>query len=60
MTIDVRVDERTLGFEIVAGCDLGAERLGLHDRVEALGGRLSFGSEPGQGTRLVGSVPLSG
>ena len=37
-----------------------AERLGLHDRVEALGGRLSFGSEPGSRTRLVGSVPLSG
>jgi signal transduction histidine kinase len=58
--ITVRIDERTLGFEIVAGCDLGGERLGLHDRVEALGGQLSFGSEPGQGTRLVGSVPLSG
>ena len=60
VTIVVRVDERTLGFEIVADGDLGAERLGLLDRVEALGGGLSFGSEPGHRTGLVGSMPLSG
>jgi signal transduction histidine kinase len=60
VTIVVRVDERTLGFEIVADGDLGAERLGLLDRVEALGGRLSVGSEPGHRTRVVGSLPLSG
>jgi signal transduction histidine kinase len=60
VTIVVRADERTLGFEIEAGGDLVADGLGLLDRVEALGGRLSLGSEPGHGTRLVGSVPLSG
>jgi len=60
VTIVVRADERTLGFEIEAGGDPVADGLGLLDRVEALGGRLSLGSEPGHGTRLVGSVPLSG
>jgi signal transduction histidine kinase len=60
VTIAVRTDQRTLRFEIVADCDLAAERLPLHDRVEALGGRLSFGSESGHRARLVGSVPVSG
>lgn len=60
VTIAVRTDNRTLGFEIVADGDLGVERLSLHDRVEALGGRLSFDSESGHRTRLVGNVPISG
>jgi signal transduction histidine kinase len=60
VTVTVRNDERTLGFEVVADCDLEADRLSLRDRVEALGGRLTFSSEPEHLTRLVGSVPLSG
>jgi signal transduction histidine kinase len=60
VTVTVRSDERTLRFEVVADCDLEAEQLSLRDRVEALGGRLSVGSEPGHRTRLVGSVPLAG
>ncbi len=60
VTVTVRNDERTLGFEVLADCDLEAERLPLRDRVEALGGRLTFSSEPEHRTRLVGSVPLSG
>jgi signal transduction histidine kinase len=60
VTVSVRNDERMLGFEVVADCELEAERLSLRDRVEALGGRLTFRSEPEQRTRLVGSVPLSG
>ena len=60
VTVAVRNDERTLGFEVVADCDLEAEQLPLRDRVEALGGRLTFSSEPEHRTRLVGSVPLSG
>ena len=60
VTIAVHNDEGTLGFEVVADCDLGADRLLLHDRVEALGGRLSLSSESDHRTRLVGSVPLQG
>ena len=60
MTIAVRADERMLGFEIESAGDLDAEGLGLRDRVEALGGWLSVGSESGHRTRVVGSVPLSG
>jgi signal transduction histidine kinase len=60
VTVTVRSDERTLGFEVVAEFDLEAERLKLRDRVEALGGRLTFSSEPEHRTRLVASVPLSG
>jgi signal transduction histidine kinase len=60
VTVTVRNDEQTLAFEVVANCDLDAERLPLRDRVEALGGRLTFSSEPEHRTRLVGSVPLSG
>jgi len=59
-TIAVRTDPGALAFEIVAACDLDAERLRLSDRVEALGGLLSFSSESGHRTRLVGSVPLPG
>jgi signal transduction histidine kinase len=60
VTVTVRSDDRTLGFEVVADCDLDAERLPLRDRVEALGGRLSLSSEPDHRTRLVGSLPLPG
>jgi signal transduction histidine kinase len=60
VAVTVRNDELTLGFEVVADCDLGTEQLPLRDRVEALGGRLTFGSEPEHRTRLTGTVPLSG
>jgi signal transduction histidine kinase len=32
----------------------------LRDRVEALGGWLMIGSDAGRGTRVSGSLPLSG
>jgi signal transduction histidine kinase len=60
VTVRVRNEEGTLAFEVVADCDLDAERLPLRDRVEALGGRLSLSSDSHHRTRLVGSVPLSG
>jgi signal transduction histidine kinase len=60
VTVTVRSDERRVGFEVVADCDLEAEQLPLRDRVEALGGRLSLSLESDHRTRLVGSVPLSG
>jgi signal transduction histidine kinase len=31
----------------------------MHDRIEAVGGGVSVEAEPGRGTRVVGSVPLS-
>jgi signal transduction histidine kinase len=31
----------------------------MADRVEALGGRLMIVSAPGQGTRIVGTVPVA-
>ena len=59
-TIDVRVDDGLLVFDVtddgamrdVEGYDL------MRDRVEALGGRLTARSEPGNGKRLSGALPL--
>ena len=65
-TVDLRDEEGALAFEIVEevdrtaatapSSDAGLER--LRDRVEALGGRLTIGSDPG-GTRISGSLTLS-
>ena len=60
VTVTVRGDERTLGLEVVAECDLEESRLTVRDLVEALGGRLSFSSESDHRTRVIGTVPLSG
>ena len=66
--VTVRDEEGALAFEVVedgvarsagaaARSDAGLDR--LRDRVEALGGRLTIRSEPGRGTRVSGSLPLS-
>jgi signal transduction histidine kinase len=60
-TVTVREGEGALAFEIVedgARSDAGFNR--LRDRVDALGGRLTIRPEPGRGTRVSGSLPLSG
>jgi signal transduction histidine kinase len=60
-TIDVRVDGDAVRFE-VAGNDAAGSGDGLGhlgDHVVALGGRLTVESEPGGGTRVSGSLPLS-
>ena len=57
VAVSVRGDESTLAFEVVAECDLGAERRAPHDRVEALGGRVTITSE-GDRTTVTGSLPL--
>jgi signal transduction histidine kinase len=59
-TITVRDEEGALAFEVRengGGSDPGVDR--LRDRVEALGGRLTIWSEPGRGTLVSGSLPLS-
>jgi signal transduction histidine kinase len=60
-TVTVRDDEGAVAFEVVedgSRSDAGLDR--LRDRVEALGGRLTIRSEAGGGTRISGSLPLSG
>jgi signal transduction histidine kinase len=58
--LTVREDVGALTFEITLAAsrpDDWLER--LRDRVEALGGRLTSGSQPGHGVRVRGSLPLS-
>jgi signal transduction histidine kinase len=60
-TVTVRDEDGAVAFEVVedgSGSGAGLER--LRDRVEALGGRLTIRAEPGRGTRVAGSLPLSG
>jgi signal transduction histidine kinase len=57
MEVSVRGEVGALTFEVVADCDLGTERRAPHDRVEAMGGRVTITSE-GDRTTVAGSVPL--
>jgi len=58
VVVSVRGEEGALAFEVVAERDLGAERSAAHDRVEALGGRLTIASD-GDRTTVTGSLPLT-
>jgi signal transduction histidine kinase len=64
--VTVRDEEGALAFEVdedgvarstAPRSDAGLDR--LRDRVEALCGRLTIRSEPGRGTRVSGTLPLS-
>ena len=58
--ITVREEMGALTFEIARDADRPDAWVdGLRDRVEALGGRLSIESQPGDGVRVCGSLPLS-
>jgi signal transduction histidine kinase len=60
--ITVREAGGMLVFEIVldrSGSAPAGWLASMRDRVEALGGRLSIESEPAQGVRISGSLPLS-
>lgn len=64
-SISVERDEAALrvvvGDDGVGGADesRGTGIRGLHDRVNALGGRLTVDSPPGQGTLLVAEIPIA-
>jgi len=58
--VTVHAEEAALAFEVVADCGFSdVDIVCLRDRVEALGGRLTIGSQAGRGTRVAGSIPLS-
>jgi signal transduction histidine kinase len=57
VAVNVRSEPEALIFEVVTECDLGAERRAPHDRVEALGGRVTITSD-GDRTTIAGSLPL--
>ena len=67
-TVTVRDEDGAIAFEVVedgarsgaAAARSDAELDRMRDRVEALGGRLTVRSKPGRGTRVSGSLPLSG
>ena len=60
-TVTVREEEGAVAFDVVADGSWSDARLDrLRDRVEALGGRLTVVSETDPGTRVSGSLPLSG
>ena len=58
MLVRVRGDTSALEFEIDADGDLGSERRAPHDRVEALGGRVTITVGTNR-TTVVGSLPIS-
>ena len=56
--VNVRGEEGAVAFEIDVEGDLGSERRAPHDRVEALGGRVTITAGDGR-TTVTGSLPLS-
>jgi signal transduction histidine kinase len=58
ITVNIRAEEDAIAFEIDADGALGSERRAAHDRVEALGGRVTI-TAGGDRTSVAGSLPLS-
>ena len=60
VALEVRDEGGAVTFELVEDgvrSEAGLDR--LRDRIEALGGRLTIQSEPGRGTRVSGSLPVT-
>jgi len=57
VAVNVGSEPEALIFEVVAECDLGTGRRAPHDRIEALGGRVTITSENDR-TTVAGSLPL--
>jgi signal transduction histidine kinase len=57
VVVNVRGETGELVFEIDADGDLGSEHRAPHDRVEALGGRVTITAETNR-TTVVGSLPI--
>jgi signal transduction histidine kinase len=58
VVISVRNEEGAVVFEIVAERDVDPERLALHERVEAFGGRVTITEGSGGEITVAGSLPL--
>ena len=58
VVVNVGSEEGAVAFEIDVDSDLGSERHVPHDRVEALGGRVTITAGGGR-TTVAGSLPLS-
>jgi hypothetical protein len=56
--VKVRGEDGGVAFEIDVDGDLGSERRAPHDRVEALGGRVTITAGDGR-TTVAGSLPSS-
>ena len=56
--VSVRAEEGALAFEIGVDGDLGSEHRAPHDRIEALGGRVTI-TAGGDRTTVAGSLPFS-
>jgi signal transduction histidine kinase len=57
LILAIVADDGVGGAEIGAGA--GSGLVGLTDRVEALGGRMTLESQPGRGTRLSIELPIT-
>ena len=55
----VTIADDGIGFEVGAALGHGLGLISMVERIEALDGALQIHSAPGEGTRLVITVPLS-
>jgi signal transduction histidine kinase len=55
-TLDVEVRDNGAGFD--SGSVVTGGLLTMRDRLDAVGGHLTIQSQPGQGTRILASIPL--